>query len=83
MFEFCQNPKLLTGKYAVYKIGYVIVNLVISHCADNNIKMMLSSRTAINNKIKPFLCHFVENKRFQVFFGRIFIGRNNSGVVAT
>ena len=55
IFESCHHPELLTGYDSLHVIGNKIVNLIISHCSDNNIIVMSLSRTAGYDKIQPII----------------------------
>ncbi len=65
IFEFRQYPELFPCQYSVYVVGDIVVNLVICHCADNDIVVVRGIVAASYNEIKPFFCHFFEMKSFQ------------------
>ena len=57
VFEFCQYPELLSGDYSGDEVFNVVVDLVVCHCSDYDIVVVLDAFSAVNNEVKPFICH--------------------------
>ena len=73
VFEFCQYPELLSGDYSCYEIFNVVVNLVVCHCSDYDVVVVWNAISAVNNEVKPFICHAFEIADRQSLVGSVFI----------
>ena len=62
MIKLRQFPKSCSAYLSINIILYIIIYCIISHRSFNNIIRVRYSSSAINNKIKPFFCHFFKYK---------------------
>lgn len=51
VFEFCQYPELLSGDYSGDEVFNVVVDLVIFHCSDYDVVVVLDAFSAVYYEI--------------------------------
>ena len=73
VFEFCQYPELLSGDYSGDEVFNVVVDLVVCHCSDYDVIVVLDAFSAVYYEIQPCVCHAFEIADGQSLVGSIFI----------
>ena len=57
VFEFCQYPELLSCDYSGDEVFNVVVDLVVCHCSDYDVVVVLDAFSAVYYEVKPCVCH--------------------------
>ena len=59
VFEFCQYPELLSCDYSGDEVFNVVVDLVVCHCSDYDVVVVLDAFSAVYYEVKPCVCHLL------------------------
>ena len=73
VFEFCQYPELLSCDYSGNEVFDVVKDLVVCHGSNYDIVVVRNAISAVNNEVKPFICHAFEIADRQSLVGSVFI----------
>ena len=73
MTDICLFPESCSWNFSIYIILDIIINSVICHRSFHNVVSMWFSTSAMHDKIKPLLCHFVKNQILQLIIRCIFL----------